>query len=478
MKKTACSVFLLILAASSAVLAGDGGFAAANPFPSAAAMNSAPVPPASPAPVLPGSQEDYPSLKTRAQTFNAGYYARVRDGGIQVRPNYERTGKDGPWEQLAIPAEAGRIREISADGDNLMAVSEAGRVFYMKFSSRKWAVKLGKPFGKELYLPANRAWAVSHLGKEVGGHYEDPDGKSISNSAGVSTLYVLSPDGTGISYIDPWLPAAFNHHVPTPLRGRFAAEALSASASTIFLIGGSGRMFTRLADFDTLGCDPALAYSYESTSKPGVIKLPAEDWREQPAIAGRITAGITIAQNGRGNAARELRVEGVDADGNGGYYSKLIYGAEWSFVKTGAAVTGPFLGGADETGPELDGDYALDYRRLPEGALLKGFSPLNSTAQIVVPGLESAPLTLHTRETVLPAGAGKPRNFYGAVEIPAALYGSSDPAAKRLVKELGGKRFREVRVIVFNGRVTLRDSRLGLVGRALQLSRISDALDA
>ena len=476
MKKNICFVSVL-LAFTNTSFADNIKFDGDIPVPAAAALGRAAVPPASKAISLAGSSEDYPVLKTRTVSFNAGYYVRLAGGRIWVKPNYERTGKDGAWEVLAVPAEAGAIKEISADGDNLMAVSEAGRVFYMKFSTRKWAVKIGKPFGKELFIPANRAWAVSHLGPEVGGGYQDPDGKFISNKAGVSTLYVLSGDGASISFIDPWLPAAFNHHLSMPLRGRFIAESLSASASTVFIIGRGGRMFTRLGDFDTLGSDPALYYSFCHSPKPGVIQLPAEDWREQPAIAGRITAKITILQNGKGNAARELRVEGVDAEGNGGYYSKTIYGAGWVFVKTGAAVAGPFLDGAQELGPELDRDYALDYDRLPAGSVLKGFSPLNTSAQIIMPGFESMPLTLYTRETVLPAKAGEPVKLYGEIEIPEALLKSAADAARKVVKELGGEKFREVHVKVFRDKVELHGSHLGMVGHILHISQISQALD-
>jgi len=467
---------LIFLFSAAGAAAGDSNLSGNLPVPSPETLAAVQVPAAPPPPAA-GALADYPVIKSRALTFNSGFYVRAAEGKVWIKPNYERTGKDGAWEILAVPQEAGSIKEVSADGDNLMAVSAAGRVFYMKFSTRKWAVKIGKPFSRELYLPENRAWAVSHLGPEVGGYYNDPDGKPISNRAGVSTLYALAPDGSEISYIDPWLPAVFNHHVTMPLRGRFVARSLSASASTLFIIGGSGRMFTRLADFDTLGCDPLLSYSFEPSSKTGRIRLPAEDWREQPRIDGRVTAAITILQNGRGNAARELRVEGADAAGNAGYYSKSIYGAEWKFVKTGGLAAGPFLDGADELSPSLEKDIAVNYSRLPEGSALKGFSARNGEAVLLVPGFENTPLKFYTREVVLPAKAGEPGKFYGTIGLPDALLSSSDAAARRLVKKLGGSKFREVHVKVLDGSVELRDSHLRIIGHALQVSRISQAMD-
>jgi hypothetical protein len=146
-------------------------------------------------------------------------------------------------------------------------------------------------------------------------------------------------------------------------------------------------------------------------------------------------------------------------------------------VRTGDVVAGPFLDGAVELGPELDGDYALEYNRLPGGSALKGFSPLNTTAEIIVPGFENTPLTLYTRETVLPAKAGEPAKLFGEIELPDALLRSGDASAGMLVKKLGGGKFREVRVKVFKGRVELRDSHLGAIGHLLQISRISQALD-
>lgn len=410
---------------------------------------------------LPGAPEDPPLLKTRTVSFNSAWYVKAEGGKVYLKPNYERTGQDGPWRELAVHEGAGRITEISADGDNLIAVSEAGRVYYMKFSTRKWKEKIGKPIGGAVYLPENRGWAVSHLGPEAGNYYEDPDGKPIQNKEGVSTVYVLSKDGLRLSYMDPWLRPGFDYHVDMPLRGRFAAENVSASASTVFLIGRGGRMFTRLADFDTMGCDPLFSYSFTPSVKPGVIRLPGEDWREQPRIDGRVTRNITVIQNGRGNAARELRVEGVDAEGKGGYYTKAIFAAAWSFVRTGRPVAGPFLGGEEEYGPSIDGEYRLSYSRLPEGARLRGFSPLNRLSEIVVPGFESTPLVFHTRETFFPNEPGGHWHLFGAIEIPAALL--SSPAAEELVAGLGGN-FREVWVKVEGGAARLRDNHLGGLG--------------
>lgn len=450
------AAFLLITACAAAPLQAGEWF-----LPDLSSAVSRPPSAAQAELALPGAPEDYPLLKTRTVSFNSAWYVKAEGGKVYLKPNYELTGKDAPWLELAVPGGSGRIAELSADGDNLIAVSEAGRVFYMKFSTRKWKEKIGKPLGSALYLPENRGWAVSHLGPGAGSYYEDPDGRPIQNKEGVSTLYVLSKDGLRLSYMDPWLRPGFDYHIDMPLRGRFMAEAVSASASTIFLIGRGGRMFTRLADFDTMGCDPLFSYSFTPADKPGVIRLPGEGWREQPRIEGRVTRNITVIQNGRGNSARELRVEGLDAEGNCGYYTKPIFAAAWSFVRTGRQMPGPFLGGEEVSGPSIDGEYRLSYRRLPEGSRLLGFSPLNRLSEIVVPGFESTPLVFHTRETFLPNRPGRHWHLFGTIEIPPALL--SSPAAKKLVRDLGGN-FREVWVIVEDGAARLRDNHLGGLG--------------
>lgn len=117
----------------------------------------------------------------------------------------------------------------------------------------------------------------------------------------------------------------------------------SASASTVFVVGEQGKLYTRLYDFDTGGENRLLTYSYIIEGPSGTTrKLPAEGWRAQPDPPGRITPRITIFQDGQGNAARVLRVEGT-VDDVGGYFEKHIYDDEWVFHQTDDIVQGPFL---------------------------------------------------------------------------------------------------------------------------------------
>ena len=393
------------------------------------------------------------NLKSHRYAFTARYQFAL-DGGVI----YMRKPADPGWTK--VPDQPAGTVSISADGKNLIALSADGSVGYFKTPNLKWKKGWGKPVGKTLKLPPNRAWAVSNLSDDAQG-FEDPAGHFKPTPLGVSSLYVLSPDGRRLNYADPWLPPNFGHRISMPQRGRFIAESMDASGSTIFLINKAGQMYTRLADFDSTGADPLFAYSFTKHTQK-VIALPGEGWREQPRINGAITAHITIFTNGRGNAGRELRVEGVDAQGNGGYYRKLIYGAQWEFVRTGAAVAGPFLGGAAELGPELDADYPVSFPgllhpRLPDGTIIT-FSPENDIAYLKIPvDAGTVELPLYVREGFTATRKGMP-NLLGSIVVPDDILGSQDPATAALVKKHLRDKVIDVR-IVFDGKtVQLRSA--------------------
>lgn len=395
-----------------------------------------------------------PGIESAAYAFTSKYQVVIKDGKLFMRAHGETA-----WNP--VPNQPAPVYAISADGDNLIGIGKDASIYYMKFTGFKWIPKWGKPLSKVLKLPANRSWGIAHKGPEVGG-YEDAAGNFKAISAGVTTLYLLTKDGRHLRYADPWLPADFEHRISMPLKGRFIAEAMSVSGSTMFLIGKSGRMFTRMADFDTTGADPALAYTFNKPNNK-VIALPPEGWREQPAISGKITANITITNTGRGNAARELHVEGVDAQGNGGYYSKAIYGDSWTFVKTGTPVTGPFIGAGEDTGAEVEADYPVVYksfrhRYLPEGSLIR-FSPETDDAEITV-NLASGrvvKLPVYIREAFFTRKKGT-HKLFGTIVTPDDIINSSEPDTAAFVTEfLRGKKLLDVHVF-FNGKAVKLES--------------------
>ncbi|MDD4003976.1 MAG: hypothetical protein PHW69_02065 [Elusimicrobiaceae bacterium] len=392
------------------------------------------------------------NLKSHGYSFTSRYQFVLSGEVIYMR-------KTGDRQWMPVPGQPAGSVEISADGSNLIALARDGAVSYLKVPKMKWKKGWGKPVSATLVVPANRSWAISNIDDEAGG-FEDPAGNFKDLMIKVSTLYLLAPDGRHIKYADPWLPPDFGHRIAMPQRGRFVAEAMDASGSTLFIVNKAGQMYTRLADFDTTGADPMFAYSFTKYT-PKVIALPGEDWRAQPEIPGRITARITIFTTGRGNAGRELRVEGVDALGRGGYYRKPIFGAGWEFVRTGAVVKGPFLGGPAEQGPEIDADYPVYFPgairpHLPENCVIT-FSPDNDIAYIRVPvGSGTVVLPLYIREGFYASRGNRP-NLLGSVVVPDPVLQSSDPETAGFVKKyLRGKKVHDVRIIFDGKTIRLR----------------------
>jgi hypothetical protein len=419
-----------------------------------------------------GPLPDRITLKTRMQSFNSYHSYALRDGRIWYKGLSRATGptewslfmKTGlPHNEKQTDFHTPRkIVELSADGDELFALSDEGwlyRIVFDKGYSRKrnyWYDLLGWPTAAPLQMDGavatNRGWAIGKRNRAVR-YYEDIFGNQHHyGTIGILTNYVLMADGQEIRFADVGLPSDFSRTLLGPERGAFIAENISASASTIFLIGAAGEMYTRLADFDTIGCDPMFfKYTYE----PYVSKfqgkdyrsnyepwgLPGEDWRVQPRIplTGRaaISRRITIMQNGRGNAARELRVAGKDADGQIGYWSKSIFGDTWSFVRSPLHISKEdylhpeaFADGKGPRGPIADvnlrgsllkdGQVVSDWTfEIPDFNILEG-----SCTLVIKRGKERASIifypveawTYHKREE--PGRDGTPKAFLGTFEIP------------------------------------------------------------
>ena len=210
-------------------------------------------------------------------------------------------------------------------------------------------------------------------------------------------------------------------------------------------------MYTRLADFDTLGCNPMFFnYSYTATRRPhdrgddpatlySVCKLPAEDWQSHPGIPllgkARISREITILQNGHGNAAREVRVAGTDAGGHAGYYWKPLTGASWDFRPTGEEIeesrflepTDTHRGSGPRPAPGSDRRYQGELRiggmRLP--AELPDFNLYCSPATLRLSvGGGHADLRMFTLDAWTyatrydPGRDGTPRVFLATLQLP------------------------------------------------------------
>lgn len=301
-----------------------------------------------------GEFPDQVYVKTLTQTFMKGWQFVLFDGKI-----YAKEDGDDEWKlflKTGKPKDVERITEIYGDGDCLFAFDVEGRLFKVytqKTTIEKtfsWVKNFGWPQKTQLYqnelVKNNRGWAMGTRRKDVL-WYEDAFGNQHHyGTMGLETIYFLSDDGQRILFTDSGLPNDFSKSIEGPEHGRFIARSISNSASTLFLIGDDGTMYTRLIDFDTMGCDPMFfKYTYknepqkysgtEYLSNYAPWGLPAEPWKREPGIAlegkARLTRFISIHQNGQGNFARELRVAGTNKDGVIGYYYKQISNEKWNF---------------------------------------------------------------------------------------------------------------------------------------------------
>jgi hypothetical protein len=433
-------------------------------------------------------------IKTRTQTFNTYHYYILKDGLIWYKnrnPEQEPRewalffGTGLPSDTAGKNIKADYIAEISADADELAVLSREGRFFRFCFDrifsrpNNVWLERQGWPLEEPLYMDLrtakNIAWALGKRNNQVL-YYEDPFGNQHHNGTQeIATTYVLLEDGQEICYADTGLPCDFSRNYLGPEEGRFKSAGLSASASTIFLINAAGEMYTRIADFDIIGCDPMfMKYTYipYTSDLPGTDyysnltpwALPPEDWRKQPPIPLKGKAGltrfITILQNGQGNAARELRVAGYNEAGETGYWSKPIFGGEWRFKTVplyfqadDILPTSSYPGGRGERGPSMDrafrgfrwtGDLQEpDWSyEIPDFNILEGPCSFRVTR-----GGETCTMILHPVELwtylkrdYLPGRDGPSKVFFATLDIPAgALEGLPEDFAQRIRERFGSR---------------------------------------
>src|SRR3954471_4055329 len=276
-------------------------------------------------------------LRSLTRTFNRRYAFVLRDGHVYFRPVATTA-----WAKLPTPAcFDGDVRAISVDDDELLAVDAERHVFTMDGALRdtvwfNWTERGGPPFwtGAGRRLPPGSRWSWSVLSPLEDHTWTDPAGNQQPvGDAKVSHVFMLRGGGQRVVYMDPWLPADDSYEECGPQRGRFRAIALSAAASTVFVMDRSGAMYTRLNDFDMSGADSFfLKYSYDDErGKAGApIQLPPLDWVRQPRIPGRIRDAISIHKTGPGSDSRMLRVAGVR-----GFWEKPLTARTWRFVRTG-----------------------------------------------------------------------------------------------------------------------------------------------
>jgi hypothetical protein len=252
-------------------------------------------------------------------------------------------------------------------------------------------------------------------------------------------------------------------------------------------------MYTRIADFDIVGCDPMLfKYTYVpyKSAIPGTNyfsnltewALPAEDWRAQPPIPqsgkARLSRHITILQNGHGNGARELRVAGLNETGETGYWTKAIFDDSWTFKKALLYLPAdsllPNTGTRGERGETRDtalrGFWWKDKNKesdvvyeIPNFNILEGSCEFRIVQQDEVCSLTLYPVELWTyqKRDFLPGRTGTPKVFWATLSFDETnLAGLSENFAAFVRKRFGknDKKLFQYTLIAKNGFCLLRDN--------------------
>lgn len=429
----------------------------AVPFRQIAEAGSLDQWPAAPAGLLPARVW----LRGTQETFNARYAFATRDGQVYASPV---DGGAPGWHKLPLPdCFAGRVTAISADDDELVAIDRERRIFTMDNALKgpdlfNWTRRWGPPLwlGKGRTLPGRvLTWSWSVLSPaedvtwtDVGGHKHPVGEKKVSH------IWALRDGGRRLTFMDPWLPADDSYEMCGPHRSRFRSAGMSASGSTVFVIGRDGDMFTRLYDFDLAGHDAAfLRYTY-GNGGDGVIQLPAPPWVRQPKVPGAVTSAISIEKRGVGAIHQTLRVEGLDRRGRTGYWEKdstARKASAWRFHVTGQPLRGRRLRNPqrDTSAVGLGRATAVDFAGEVGGVRVqvRGFDVHCSPATLLLSVGRAKPvrLRLHSadglRQTPRAAGLdSEPRALYGVVEVPPAALRGAPARVVRLVRRVAGTR--------------------------------------
>jgi hypothetical protein len=430
------------------------------------------------------------ALRGPTETYNSRYQFATRRGGLYVRRAAGTGGGADGWRTMPLPAcLAGRVASISADDDELIALDADRRVFVMDNALKgpdafNWTRRYGMPCwsGRGRTLPAGTlAWSWSVLSPAEDRTWRDDAGNdhAVGNDK-VSHIWALRTGGQRLTFMDPWLANDDSYEMCAPRGGAFKAINLSASGSTIFVIGRHGDLYTRLFDFDLSGSDAAFfAYAYEPQRRGDAdapIQLPSPAWVHQPKVPGTITSAISVAKTGTGAIHRTLRVEGLDARGRTGYWEKDIIktsSSAWRFHRTGAPLAGRRIAGyeprRDTSSRDLGAVPGVRFAGTIGGVRIAvdGFSPHCTPSRLTLTASgRTLALTLHSVDALRgevfgPKLEARPRALYGNVEIPAAARKglAQQPAAiRRLVQgALKDQRFTTINVTATTHALTLTE---------------------
>lgn len=476
-----------------------------------------------------GNLPDEVYLKSPSQGFSYEYQYALKDGKIWIKPNTKHTGKVGQWElfeQTGLPKgldvpsfrDTDIVSEFSTEATMIVAASKSGRLYFWQPTLKEqtnWAEKNGAPFEDALYLPKHKRWcfAMSLMRapwkrltpmheNDIVSYWEDIDGNR-TDFGFTATIYSVDPGGQRIRYTDTGLPTSWHKAFSSPERGRVIIDEISASASTLFVTDKYGNMYTRMMDYELLGGCPALKFVYERAKRTqgeesvpimkAVRTLPLPTWQKQEPIRqvledkqglAVITNRITILLTGKGNAARELRVQGRNSEGEYGYWYKAIFASEWNFVKTNetfpdSLIIHNYLSKTDY-GRVLDKNYSgrLHKRRLKAiKAQLIGFYYYSTPCTLrIFYDDKYFDLVFHTVDMWGPTvqfknypelvgnQSGEPKLLKGTLEIPKSILETNDSDIRGIIDTW----FKEYNLVPFAFSVWADDNKVNIESRRIQ----------
>lgn len=415
------------------------------------------------------------TFKSDTQTFSREYAFVLRGGRLYVADATVGVVR-GAWHVLELPACLdGHVQAVSSDGRLLLAVGDDRQVYSHDMpggdlSPDRWTWRWGPYFwtGPGFRMPADvRQWAASE--ETSGERFTDTSGRERT-PLGVATVYLLRGDGRTITYLDPWLPADDSREVCGPERGTLRLAGLSGSGSTVFVVDEGGGLWTRMWDFDVSGANTVFGdYSWQQGRPASDTRwqLPGPSWVRHTTPPGSLTNRVSIAKDGLSSYDRVLRVE-ARYGGRTGYWQKRIGASSWRFVPTGLPLVGRPLRGRSVV-PAEDRVFRGTMGGAPVTAV--DVNPVCSPVhlQVSLGGHEHLDLLLHLadglrQETRARGLDDTPREYNGALEVPAAAWRTLSPAARAWVDSaLGGQR-------VVTAPVALTTTRLRFLSQCWQLT--------
>jgi hypothetical protein len=468
-------------------------------------------------------------IKTLSRGFSYEYLYALKDGKIWIAPNKRNTGVGGEWSLFngsGIPElkdapsfkKGHVIREFSTEGTMIVAASDEGRLYFWQPTLEKntrWSDMTGAPFEGALFLPPHRTWCFSlslmrapwkrltpmHE-NDIVTYWEDIDGNKTEFGF-TATIYAVDPDGQKIRYTDTGLPVSWHKAFSSPERGRFIIENISAAASAVFVVNRTGKMYTRMMDYELEGGCPGLRFTYERGKRTegekiaplmeSIRTLPLPDWREQEPVrevledttgVAAITRNITIVLTGKGNAARELRVRGRNNKGEYGYWSKPIFGSAWTFVRTDEKfgeeeIVRDYMSETPKGAP-LDKTYRgilkktraadirvelVDFYYYSTPCILRVFTG-DTHFDLIFHTVDLWSVTVQKKDYPELVGnpSGEPKLLQGTIEIPPEVLASENPDIRKTVDTY----FKEFNLVPLAFKVYADDEKISIASRLIQ----------